>query len=183
MILMRFCAGVVVWSLILGYIFGLAAFGGVAYLEATNSEINHNIDILDGLSTDNLMIIAIVCWSIAGISLLLLFCTCAKIKLAVAVLKTASQFVATSPSILLIPPLFFIVTTIFIAGWGLITFFLVGTNDVYASSKLPFAFIDWNDKTLYFTLYSIFAGLWGLAFVIALPQFVIVSSCCIWYFK
>jgi len=53
---------------------------------------------------------------------------------------------------------------------------------VQASGSLPIGEVQWTDQSYGMIGYSFFGLLWNHAFLAALPQFVIASACCMWYF-
>ena len=60
----------------------------------------------------------------------------------------------------------------------------MGANDIIAEKDgLPFAQISWNKATIWLSLLHFFGLVWTHSFLHALPQFVIASSACIWYFR
>jgi hypothetical protein len=175
MFLMRFCSGVVTWGLIIFYFIALIGFGVICYSEAASGSTTIDPSWLNAL--------AYISWGIAGISLLLFCIFFRRIELAIAVLKCSSEFVENVPTTLMIPPFFFILSCVFYAYWLFSAVFIVGTNQVNAQpGGSPFGSVEWTDKSYGMLGYYVFGLLWNHAFLAALPQFVIASACCIWYF-
>jgi hypothetical protein len=175
MFMMRFCSGVVTWGLIIFYFVAVIGFGVVCYGESSNPNISINPEYLSAL--------AYISWGVAGISLLLFCIFYRRIELAIAVLKCSSEFVENVPTTLMIPPFFFLLSSVFYGYWLFSTVFIIGTNQVEAQTGgLPFASVQWTDKSYGMLGYYVFGLLWNHAFLAALPQFVIASACCIWYF-
>ena len=60
--------------------------------------------------------------------------------------------------------------------------FLYSVGTVHGRVGSPLAAITWDKNTKYALIYFLFAGLWIAAFIMALCQFILASSCSIWYF-
>ena len=127
--------------------------------------------------------IGYVLFGFAAFFLLLLLCCCSRIRLAVAVCKTAGQFVAHTCGIVLVP---IIQTLINLAMWAVCLvamLFLVSAapfswqnGDVFTSIS------DLKDQALVEFYIFLFGTLWCNAFIQAVGVFVIASACCIWYY-
>jgi len=60
----------------------------------------------------------------------------------------------------------------------------MGANDIIPQKDgLPFAQISWNKATIWLSILHFFGLIWTHTFLHALPQFVVSSSACIWYFR
>lgn len=60
---------------------------------------------------------------------------------------------------------------------------MYSVGDVHGRVSSPFAAVTWDNNTKYALIYFLFAGLWIGAFIMALCQFILASSCAIWYFS
>jgi len=101
-------AGCIVWTSIFGLIGSIFAMGVIFYYNSGKIGSNYSSYIgYLGLPTttanDNYDIYAYICWGVGGLFLIVLFCCCSRIRLAVAVCKAAGQFVATVCSVVLVP--------------------------------------------------------------------------------
>ena len=62
--------------------------------------------------------------------------------------------------------------------------YLMGSNDIsHKTNTLPFANVSWNDVARWLTIIHVFGLVWVHAFLHAMPQFVIASTACLWYFR
>ena len=62
--------------------------------------------------------------------------------------------------------------------------YLMGSNDInHKAYMLPFANVSWNDMSRWLLIVHVFGLIWVHAFFHAIPQFVIASTACIWYFR
>lgn len=59
--------------------------------------------------------------------------------------------------------------------------YIYSVGEVRPNPESPLASIKWDKNIKYSLIYFLFAGLWIGAFIMALCQFVIASSCSIWY--
>lgn len=83
--------------------------------------------------------------AITAIMIILVICSCKKIKLVIAILKSAALFMADTPQILIVPPLFGLVTIIFWLAWMLCLIFVYTTGEIKGSGENPFATVTLND--------------------------------------
>ncbi len=98
-------------------------------------------------------------------------------------MKTAASFVGDVWSVMSIP----IVIALLIMGWCAIwlVVFVYGyaVGDIQHSPDGPFASVKHDTDTSRMLWYWLFGGLWTHAFIMALNQFLIASTACIWYFS
>ena len=109
-----------------------------------------------------------VIWGWLGISILAFLCLYHKIKLAIAVLKTASKYVGDVKTSVLVPVFNIIILVIFWAFWvvGLLYIYSVGSGQCPTSLTGPFTFnVNRDSKTTYMVIYFLFGGLWKNAFI------------------
>lgn len=176
MLVLRICAGVLVFITIVLYL-ALLVLIGILFLN--KSMVN------DDPKTDNknLQYVAYFFFALAGISALIICCKRSAIKMAVAIVKTAGSFIMDCKTVLLVPvvgQLFFLII-FFLWTLGFIYVYSLGTPQKQA--KYPFAEFKKNDMEVYAYWYWIFMGLWKQAFIACTVQFVIASAAAIWYFS
>jgi uncharacterized protein YggT (Ycf19 family) len=111
-------------------------------------------------------------------------CCCSRLRLAVAVCKSAGQFVASVCSTVLVP----IVQTIIAAGiWAgslVVMVYLVSCSKFTATTSDYFSSIaDYSDSSMVRFYIFVFLTLWTVAFVGAMTIFVIASACTMWYYS
>lgn len=123
---MKYCASVLVWGLIFLYLVLLSAFGVLFYFKSTgmyNVE-SLNIDFLNNEFTNkkNVLIgLAITLWVVAFVSLLLIICFVNRIKLAIAVMEEAANYIKSVSSTFFIPIGMFLVSICFFVFWLYVT--------------------------------------------------------------
>eukprot|EP00828_Plagiopyla_frontata_P009593 TRINITY_DN1495_c0_g1_i2.p1 TRINITY_DN1495_c0_g1~~TRINITY_DN1495_c0_g1_i2.p1 ORF type:complete len:641 (+),score=63.83 TRINITY_DN1495_c0_g1_i2:43-1923(+) len=182
MYLLRYCVGCMTWGAILMYFALLGVIGWVYYKWAIDREDQAGSTVNeDDIKTNK--IIAYCVWGWAGFSLLIFCCYYHKIRLAIAVLKTATAYVADVKTTLLIPPLNVIAVMIFWAWWVVGFLFIYTIAETEKSNTTSFSNTVRKEETNYCLIYYVFGGLWKNAFIMALCQFIIGSSVCIWYFS
>jgi len=187
LILMKFFAGIVIWMILLS-IFGSFVLVGLICLqkplgiEKSLSKITPEpVELLEESVRRTLGLSA---FGSAFVSLVVICYFKHRINLAIAVLKTAADFIGDEKGILIIPPVFFLKSVVFYIVWFLTAVYLVGTNKVRPSpTHLPIAEIEWTTGSKWLMGYFIFGLFWNNAFDIALSQFIISSTVCMWYFK
>lgn len=122
-------------------------------------------------------------FGLCGLYILCMLCCCSRIRLAIAILKAAAEFVNSNLRIFLLPVFFVVITIVFFAWWlatGLYVY-SVGTVEKGTLSSLPN--IVWSQNTRYVWLYHVFGMLWMIAFLVGAIQFVIATMAATWYFS
>jgi hypothetical protein len=109
-----------------------------------------------------------------------LLCYFNRIRMAIAVIKSAALFVMEVPSIMLVPPVFTVLVMGYWGLWIIAFFYIYAMGDVKGSGSTPLATVEWNDNIRYYLIYHLFYGLWTNALLQAFSAFIIASSCCIW---
>mmetsp|Transcript_139556 Transcript_139556/g.197592 ORF Transcript_139556/g.197592 Transcript_139556/m.197592 type:complete len:111 (+) Transcript_139556:951-1283(+) len=106
------------------------------------------------------------------------------IKLAIAIIKTATLYVIDVPTAMAVPPLFAIAVAAWWCVWiiGFVYLYSYGTFARY-SDTIPFGSVTHTNEVFYSIWAYIFFGLWTNAFLQAVCMFVLASSACIWYFS
>lgn len=201
MIIMRYFSGIITWLMIWSYVIALAVLGGLCYYKyqllttssglaaaTTNTNSTNASNAISGSNSDTttsetLYIFAIIFWVVDGISLLVLCCIYHKINIVIAVLKAGADYMKQVPTALLVPPLLTLVVVAFFAYWIAAFICLFASGAAFVNDSLPFTSVSWSDSTYYLMIYHGFGLLWNLAFFMAFCQFVLASSCAIWYYS
>jgi choline transporter-like protein 2/4/5 len=131
----------------------------------------------------SLRVIAYVCWGVAALTFLSVLCLFTRIRLAIAILKAAADYVKDTPSVFLYAPFNVIVLILFYGYWGITAVYLVSSGDAKQIGNSAFGTFEFDKKLQRLLIYHVFALLWFNAFVIASTQFVLASSTCLWYFS
>jgi len=125
-----------------------------------------------------------IVWGIAAISLIVLYFLWDRIRLAIAIIKASAEFVEETPNILSVPPLMFFVLLAYYIYWIWILLYILSSGSVHANdSGLPFAQVAWTTESTAFFWVHLFGLLWNNFILITIPQFVVMSAVCIWYFS
>jgi len=183
MCFLKSCTGFIVWGLISTVLIGLVSFGLLCFASFVNPESSKQLEVLENTPESTLQFLAYGSWSLAAVYLIALICLCNRLRLTIAVLRCASEFVRDVPSAILAP----IVTLILFGGylvyWLAVSVYLYSTGEItnnadgYAMKEIT---RSTTEKT--FILFHLFHGLWNCYLILGLTQFVIASMCCKWYF-
>lgn len=108
-------------------------------------------------------------WAITAASIILIFFMYNRIRLAIAVIKTAALYVKDVPHAMLVP----IITSFAVIAWIIIwivcfVYILATFDSVKKDDATPFANITYSDKQSVSQWYWLFFGLWVNAFIQAL---------------
>lgn len=178
LLILRCCAGVMIWMSILGI---LGAMGGGGYW----LYFTKNTYATDDPTYMYMQYGAYALWACGGLFLLITLCCCSRIQLAVAIMKVTSSFIYRTPTIIILPILFLILVCAWIVGWTFLAIWIMSVGEPKARPA-PLQFlttVEWNEQTRYIFLYHLFGGLWVNAFLIGCFQFIVAAACAIWYFS
>jgi solute carrier family 44 (choline transporter-like protein), member 2/4/5 len=124
MFLLKLCAKVLIWGSILLYLILLGVVGWLFLRESqlatdadtvviANKELSNKRDVL--------LTFAIISWVVDGLSLIVIVCLFKRIRLAVAIVQTASDFVRDVCEVMLVPIIMFVVAVCFLIFWFFVT--------------------------------------------------------------
>ena len=123
-------------------------------------------------------------WIFAGIYYIVICCNFQSLRVAVAVIQTASSFVADSKRLLLVPLLYFFKTLVFgiIFIAGLICVASIGEieADNHATQTKH---IVWESSTEWMYWGMIFGFFWVTCFLMAVNEFVTIVAAITWYYS
>lgn len=88
------------------------------------------------------LITSYVLFAIVGVSFIGFLCMYRNIKLAIAIIKTATSYVAETPLVMLVPPIFVIINCGFWVFWIIFAIYVYSCGDVRKRDDLPFAQVD-----------------------------------------
>jgi hypothetical protein len=123
--------------------------------------------------------LSIIFWVAAGLLFLAFLCIYHKIKVAIGVIETASEFVRKNFMILFFP-LFVAITLI---GWYIYWVWAAVYIYSLSSTNSDDSLTNNENNERYMFYYHVFALLWINAFILAWATFVTASAACIWYFN
>eukprot|EP01015_Nassula_variabilis_P030426 TRINITY_DN6683_c0_g1_i32.p1 TRINITY_DN6683_c0_g1~~TRINITY_DN6683_c0_g1_i32.p1 ORF type:complete len:447 (-),score=91.79 TRINITY_DN6683_c0_g1_i32:100-1440(-) len=192
MLVLKLCIGVIVWLVIITFILGTTALGALFYQKYAKYN-EQNVESQDGSSNvdedtkktnkEAFMGLFIFFWAVAAISFLLVCCFFNRIRLVIAILKAAADFVKDVCSALLVPPVMFTFQIMLYVSWLITLVYLYSTGEQKRPQEgWPFASIEVDQRLEGQLAYHLFGLLWINAFIIALGQFILASSAGIWYF-
>lgn len=129
-----------------GFIAYIVIFAILAVLVILGWVFQNRMKVYENLNDDtykNIMLaFAIVFYSLAFIWLVIIMCSCNKIRLAIAITEVAAIFVWKVMSILLVPLIMFIVVSLYLAYWIALSVFIYSAGEV---QKSPSSFL-WEVK-------------------------------------
>ena len=125
----------------------------------------------------------ILCWILTGVYFIILLCCCSRIRLGVAIMEAASDFVKSTPSVFTVPFTFFFIIAAWIVFWVFSAVYVFSVGDIQKRDGLPMAQINWNTTTQYVWIYHLFGLFWISAFITGCSQFIIAAAVCYWYFQ
>ncbi|XP_052777048.1 choline transporter-like protein 1 [Mya arenaria] len=187
-ILMRFLAAVIVWTLVIAVVF--FCLGATAYCWYTWYCLSEDLKAADEVyqTAENYeyvqtwMVYAAIASGITVIVLLILLVLRKRIGLVVQLFTEAGRAIGAMPCLLLQPFWTLIALVVFMAGLGLLASFietsgLPKVNPVSGHVKLVL-----EDFWTYLRWYNIFAMLWLGSFIVACQDLVVAGAVSKWYF-
>jgi len=188
MFLLRCFAGCIVWISLIGTIgvligIGLIFLYNAGYMGAASGVATY-LGVPSFGSTQYNQIYGWICIGVGCLFIIVVLCCCSRIRLAVAICKSAGGFVSSVCLIVFVP----IIQTIFAGGlWGgciVVMVYLVSSASFTTSSSYYFSYIaNYGDTNLIRFYVFVFFTLWCSAFIGAMTTFVVASSCCMWYYS
>jgi len=178
LMILRCCAGVIIWMSIFSI---LAAMGGGGYwIYVTKDKYP-----VEDPTNKYMQYGAYAMWGVCGFFALISLCCCSRIRLAVAITKVSSSFIYRTPTIMLLPVVFMVLIVSWIVAWVFLAIWIMSVGEPQPRPA-PLDFlttVKWSDQTRYIFLYHLFGGLWVNAFLIGCFQFIVAAACAVWYFS
>lgn len=125
----------------------------------------------------------ILLWILTGIYTIILLCCCSRIRLGIAIMDAASDFVRSTPQVITVPFIFFFIVGAWIVFWVVSAVYVFSVGTAVKANGLPLANIQWDNTTRYVWIYHLFGFFWISAFIIGCAQFIIAAVTCLWYFS
>lgn len=129
---MRVCAGVVVWLSIFTFVMGTLAVGIYMFMYTKGVKLIEIPFSLSQYSKDSLEYTAYALWFLSFLAMLIVVCAWSRIRLAIAVVKSTSLYLAETCQIIFFPPCMALVTM------GVITLILAGFFFIYSVGTMYF---------------------------------------------
>lgn len=193
MYLLKWCAGVITWFMLIGL--GAVLIGGGLMCWNWAKSKQTEVDAVEQASgssdtvetSKNLIILlkvfAYIFYITGGAMACFIICCYHRISLVIAIIKAAAEFVAEVMSILFVPLINSVFAIAFSALWIVGTIYLFAVGDLSKRGDFPIGQIQWDDNTRRAWYFNLFAILWILAFVLSLGNFIVGASTAQWYFN
>ena len=178
LILLRYCVGFILWTSILATVLLFLLFGYYIQITADQDYKAEN----KKKTREALHIASYIVYASVGIFCLLVLFMYKRIQLAIAIMKSGAIFLRNVPSILLVPIAMFLVSVAFLIYWVFAIVYIYSTGDLKKTNSVV-ARISWDDSTRNALYFEIVGIIWINSMKIALTQFIIACTVCIWYFK
>lgn len=180
LILLRLCALAIILISIVAIECGLAGFGYFLYKEA---EDDYPSDT-QTKAHDTLKILAYCLWGGTILFALIILFMWRRIKLAVAITKSAVIFMGQVCNIMIIPFLNFLVVVGMVCLWifALVYLYSCGTVDSSRETFNTFGNVKWDNTTRNLFYYEVIGFVWIIEFKIFLTQMAIALIVAYWYF-
>uniref|UniRef100_A0A7S3I6Z9 Choline transporter-like protein n=1 Tax=Favella ehrenbergii TaxID=182087 RepID=A0A7S3I6Z9_9SPIT len=180
---MNYCAQVLSWISVVLIQIMLVGIGYFAW-DYRRDQIADDANYEDESMATWLRWITWLSWIMAGIYYIVIACNFQSLRLAVAVISTASSFVADSKRLLLVPLLYFVLaiaaSVLFLCGLVCVS----SIGDITAgSAALQTKDIIWTTSTEYIFYGMVFGFCWVLAFIMAMNEFVTIVAAITWYYS
>ncbi|XP_033645183.1 choline transporter-like protein 1 [Asterias rubens] len=189
LVLLRFFAGVLIWTVVCGFIVG--SLGGSGYLwylwwlenailqtylpsDPSKDEQDHTVKTM--------LIYAGVASGVTVILLLVLLVMRKRIALVVALFKEAGRAVASMPFLLLQPVWTLLALAVLIAYWGFVYLYLVTAGHPELDKETGYVTYKSDQLAPYMWWYHLFGLLWGSQFLLACQQCAIAGAVAAWFF-
>eukprot|EP00746_Dinoflagellata_sp_MGD_P034573 gnl/MRDRNA2_/MRDRNA2_18257_c0_seq1.p1 gnl/MRDRNA2_/MRDRNA2_18257_c0~~gnl/MRDRNA2_/MRDRNA2_18257_c0_seq1.p1 ORF type:complete len:575 (-),score=69.20 gnl/MRDRNA2_/MRDRNA2_18257_c0_seq1:7-1497(-) len=188
LLLIRWCAGAFLWTVLLGFV---AFFGIFGYDVYTNKDA---IAAKHGTKQEYIAIAAYVLWAVAALVMLFSVCFCRTLQICVAMLKTASLFLKDVKSQILQPLIFTVAHLVFYVCWVIVAVYVVtigmqgepwaqeDTQTLCFKEGNPFC-VKWsNNIHLFAMLFLLIMLYWGANFLHAMSKHGTAYAVGVWYF-
>lgn len=184
LLLMKYFSGIMIWALLVIWMIIWSAAGFLCIEQAAGANIAGILpDSLASADPTWLHIIGGLCILVAFVSLVLICCFFNRINLAVAVLKAAADYLEDEKMVLLVPPVFFVLSLGYYIFWIFVAIYIFAMNNIVAGdSNGPIPNVEWTSTAIGLMAYHVVGLFWNHAFIVSLSQFIISSSVCLWYF-
>ncbi|XP_022093439.1 choline transporter-like protein 1 isoform X2 [Acanthaster planci] len=188
LILLRFFAGVLIWTTVFVFVFG--SLGGTGYLWYRWWQEKSVLDALpaDAAKDDQehtvktMLTYAGIATGVTVILLLVLLVMRKRIALVVALFKEAGKAIACIPFLLLQPIWTILAMVVLCAYWGFVYLYLVTAGKPELDSETGFVIYKADALGPYMWWYHLFGLLWGSQFLVACQQCAIAGAVAAWFF-
>jgi hypothetical protein len=159
----------------------LASFAGLGYVFQARAQYYQNLNNTTYQTT--MLVLCGLCYSFAGIWLLSVLFLCNRIRLAIALIKTVTEYLTDVCTAFLIPLIFYILSGFYYAYWVALSVYIYSSGTIGQANGTFLPSITWTSTTRYAWWFHLFELFYINAFLNAYCTFVLASSACIWYWK
>lgn len=178
LLFVRCCASVIAYATIFLILGSLAGLGYVF-----QARIDYYKNLNDETYATTMTVLCAICYSFAGLWLIIILFMCNRIRLAIALTETTAEYIASTWQVLFVPFTFYIISGLFYAYWVALSIYLYSSGVVDKSSSSFIADVQWTSTTRYAWWYHLFALFYINAFLNAYNQFILASTACLWYWE
>lgn len=178
LILLRYCAELIIWASILctaAMIITFAVYIGLIaeenYSDESEKKTYNALKVTSILMYCSVILFAVI--------IVFLF---RRIHLAIAVVKSGAIFMKDMPMVLMVPLVIYFLSCAFFVYWILALVFIYSSGELDKTSS-AIASISWDTQTRNAFFFEFFAIFWVNSFKIALSQFIVAGTVCFWYFS
>ena len=177
--LLKFIAKPVLYiSIFALFLFGLLAGGWVFMMKDNFTPIEGKMN-----NYQYCFIGAILIWITTALYTLFVCCEWKNIKLGAAILSCSSEYMSSNNRIILVPIITYIALIPITAIWVYSSVYLmsIGTPSYEPNSFIAKITLETHVHFLFWAY--LFGFFWLIAFILAVEQFVIGATCCMWYYN
>lgn len=183
--LIKWFAKILVWTVLVLYVITLVVMGLLLFFSA-----NNDISSFHFAGSRWLYALAYMLWTFAAyfdliqfsLSLLLIVCFAKKIELAIMVMKAAADFTRDVCEATIVPIFMFAFMVGFFIFWVFSSSYLLACGEPSFNPSAPFPTVTLDSGVGWMLAGNFIGFYWNCNFAMAFCQYVIASSCCMWYF-
>ena len=178
---MDWCAYTLSWVTVILMQCSLVAIGLLAFFERKNMMLQPGYDETTATALEWTVWTS---WIMAGIYYLVMACNFKSLRVSIAIIETAADFFADTKRIIFIPVLYFCVGTCVFIAWlyGLVCVSSIGAI-VADNVNLQTKTVERTEGTNWMIAGMVMGLIWILAFIVAMNEFVVITSSATWYFS
>lgn len=143
--LLEKCAGVIVYTFIIGFFIGIFLFGG--WLLKKHFDIKNEENKKKKEKAKYYLWASMGTWGIGGILLLGFCCLQSRIRIAIMMIEASADFVTDVLRILFVPIILILVFVIFLIYWVISGALIFSVGSTRYEEDMPFGEIHWTQTT------------------------------------
>lgn len=178
MLFVKCCAEAIAYITI---ILIIGAFAGLGYVFHARSTYYKSIN--ESSYEVTMMVLACLCYAFAGIWVISVLFLCNRIRLAIGIIKTVTEYLGDTCSVFFVPVIFYVISALYYAYWVALSVYLYSSGTVTKGNSTFLPKVTWTSTTRYAWWFHLFELFYMNAFLDAYCTFVLASAACIWYWK